>query len=133
MKMLLARFLLVALLLAVPFGGAPAALAQDHGDEEATQAGGEGHGGIDFLGGPDWTSVKEVTIWSVVGVGAFSVILGVLYLFKRKVGGFPEHPSWVAPISIMPASELPGDDDAGHEDHSGHGAPGGHGGHALAH
>jgi hypothetical protein len=56
--------------------------------------------------------------------------MGTLYLLKRRVGGFPEHPSWTAPISVMRSRDLPGDDGA-----DGHAAsPDGHGtGHAPAH
>jgi hypothetical protein len=134
MKTLLARSFLFALLLSASALTAPVALAQE-ADEE-------GHGGIDFLGGPEWSSVQEVTVWSIAGVAIFAILLGVLYLFKRTVGGFPANPAWVAPISIMPASELPSDDDSPHEDHVGHDAHephdgpeahGGHAGHATAH
>jgi hypothetical protein len=101
--------------LAAALAAPTAALAQDHGDDAAAE---EGHsGGTSFIGGPDWDDAKEVTIWSIVAIGGFATVLGVFYLFKRKVGGFPEHPSWVAPISIMPASELPGDDGDAHGGH----------------
>jgi hypothetical protein len=118
--------LVLSLCLVVTMLATPAvALAQDHGDEGAA---GEDHGGgTSFIGGPDWDDARSMTAWSIVGIGTFSAILGVFYLFKRKVGGFPEHPSWVAPISIMPASELPGDDGDGHAPaHDSHG-------HAAAH
>ena len=62
----------------------------------------------------------------MVGVAGGSAVLGVLYLLKRKVGGFPEHPSWVAPISVMPAGELPSEGDP-------HGATDDHGAHVAAH
>lgn len=75
--------------------------------------------------GTQWSDVKNVAIWSMVGVAGGSVLLGVLYLLKRRVGGFPEHPSWVAPISIMPASELPSEGDPHATDD--------HGAHAAAH
>jgi hypothetical protein len=122
MKNLLLRLALVA---SLTLGAlAPlSASAQDHGDGEAAAE----PGGTSFVGGPDWDDAKEVTIWSLVGIGVFSTLMGVLYLFKRKVGGFPEHPSWVAPISVMPASELPGDDGDSHAGHDSHGT------HAPAH
>ena len=128
MKPLLARLLLVAVLSALPLFAAAPAFAQEGGEGEAE----EGHGSIlDALGGPNWDSAKEVTIWSIAGVGVFATVLGVLYLFKRTVGGFPEHPTWVAPISIMRSSDLPQDTaDSGHEDHMGQDA---HSGHAPAH
>jgi len=123
MKTRIARLVFVASLALGLLASAPTAFAQEHGDGES-----EAHGGSSFIGGPDWDDAKEVTMWSLVAIGGGSVILGALYLFKRKIGGFPEHPSWVAPISIMRASDLPGDDGAGHND--GHDP---HGSHAPAH
>lgn len=46
-------------------------------------------------------------LWMVAGVTAGGLVLGVFYLFKRRVGGFPENPSWVAPISVMRSSTFP--------------------------
>ena len=116
MKTLVLRFALSSLILTTLVLNSSAALAQEHGEDE-----GAGGGGTSFVGGPDWDSVKEVTIWSIVSIGTVSVLLGVLYLFKRKIGAFPANPTWVAPISIMPAGELPGDDDdAGHGVHDTH-------------
>lgn len=46
-------------------------------------------------------------IWTVVGVAAGALILGIFYLLKRRVGGFPQNPDWVAPISIMPSKDSP--------------------------
>jgi len=122
MKPHLARFAVLAALAVSSLVFATAALAQEHDADD-----GESHGGSSFIGGPEWSEVKEVTIWSLVSIGAGATLLGVFYLFKRKIGAFPENPSWVAPITIMPASELPGDDDAhGHADAD-------HGTHAPAH
>lgn len=59
-------------------------------------------------------------VWMLAGVAASAVTLSVLYLLKRRVGGFPENPSWVAPITIMPSSQLPGDTDSHHEPAPGH-------------
>jgi hypothetical protein len=55
--------------------------------------------------------VRVVVTWMIVGVIGSAIVLAALYMFKRRVGGFPRHPSWVAPISIMKASDLPGDRD----------------------
>jgi len=93
----------------------------------ATMAFAQEHGGPASSDGPHWSDVKEVAIWSMVGVGAGAIVLGVLYTLKRKVGGFPENPTWIAPITIMPSRELPGDED------DGHGAAAGHDNHAPAH
>jgi hypothetical protein len=57
----------------------------------------------------------EKVVWTVVGVAITALVLGILYLFKRRIGAFPRNPSWVAPISVMPAGELPDEADAGHE------------------
>lgn len=97
------------------------AFAQDHGGGEAA-AGGEHSPASDS---PSWRDVKQVAIWSIAGIAAGAVVLGVLYTLKRKVGGFPENPAWVAPITIMPSRELPGDDDPhGHDDaHGAHATP----------
>ncbi|PFG74288.1 hypothetical protein [Tepidiforma thermophila] len=104
---------LVALLLATALV-VPAAADDGHGSPDPmVQSGGAG---VDVL---------PVVLWSLAGVAVFSVVLGVLYLLKRQVGGFPENPEWVAPISIMRSRDLPADDDAhGHGDaHGGHAAP----------
>ncbi len=92
----------------------------------------DGHGTPDPMvqSGGTTIDVLPVILWSLAGVAVFAVFLGVLYLLKRQVGGFPEHPDWVAPISVMRSRDLPADDDTGHGDAHGHGA---HGGHAPVH
>lgn len=92
---------------APPNTGAPVAAAQE-------AAGGSDH------------RIEPMVLWTVVGVGIGAIALGVLYLFKRQVGGFPQHPTWVAPITIMQSKDSPGDADS-HEatapgDDHGHGA-----------
>jgi hypothetical protein len=57
----------------------------------AQEAQDDGDGGIDVVPG---------VVWTVVGVVAGAVVMGALYFLKRRLGGFPENPSWVAPISI---------------------------------
>ena len=119
MKIRISAFALGAVLAFAALGAAPIAFAQDQGGEEAPGS------------GSTWDEAKDVTIWSIAAIAGGGVVLGVLYLFKRRVGGFPENPGWVAPIRIMPASQLPGDDDApdghghgeGHEAHESHAAP----------
>lgn len=57
---------------------------------------------------PDDEGTREVEptlIWAVVGVAGVALAGGALYLFKRQIGAFPRNPDWVAPISVMPASE----------------------------
>lgn len=109
--------LFLAAVLSVAVMPATMAFAQEHGGEGSTST----------SSSPHWSDVQKVAVWSMVGVAGGAVILGVLYTLKRKIGGFPANPSWVAPITIMPSSQLPGDDNSGHE------APAGHDSHAPAH
>jgi len=121
MKNLLLRLLLAGSLAAAALAPV-AAFAQDHGGEGEEAAEEHSGGSSSFIGGPEWTDARSMALWSLIGVGVFGGALGVLYLFKRKVGGFPENPTWVAPISIMPASDLPGDDGGAHgAEHDTHG------------
>lgn len=110
MKKLAARLSLLSTLALLALATIAPALAQDHGGGSST-----GNGGRD---------VWEVAIWSLIGVGIFAIALGILYLFKRQVGGFPENPAWVAPISIQRSRDLPSEPDAhGHDDHGDSHAP----------
>lgn len=59
------------------------------------------------------TDIVPVAVWTVVGVLIFGLVLGIFYLFKRRVGGFPRNPKWVAPITIMPAGENADEGDFG--------------------
>jgi len=112
MKTRLISASLLALVLALSLA-APAFADDGHGSPDPMARAG---GGVDVL---------PTILWSLAGVGVFAVALGVLYLLKRQVGGFPENPEWVAPISIMCSRDLPADDDShGHGDpHGGHAAP----------
>lgn len=117
MKTRLISATIAAALLALALA-APAFADDGHGSPDPmVQSGG---GGID---------VTETVLWSLAGVAVFAVGLGVLYLLKRQVGGFPENPDWVAPISIMRSRDLPAEDSDGH----GHGDSYGHDAHAPAH
>jgi hypothetical protein len=49
--------------------------------------------------------VVPVATWTFAGILAGAVVLGTLYLFKRRIGAFPKNPSWVAPITILPSNE----------------------------
>ncbi|MEO6044437.1 MAG: hypothetical protein ABIQ47_11010 [Tepidiformaceae bacterium] len=56
-------------------------------------------------------------VWMLCGVAGFALLLSIFYLLKRRMGGFPANPAWVAPITIMTSSELPQDDEpAGHSE-----------------
>jgi hypothetical protein len=112
MKTRVSTFVLtLSVLVAVAILSSPLAFAQGEGGSSS---------------GSSWSDVKEVAIWMMVGIAASAVVLGVLYLLKRRVGGFPKDPAWVAPISIQRSADLPGDDNAGHEADA-------HGSHATAH
>ncbi len=125
MKTSLSALALSAVLVLSLVSSAPV-FAQDHGGDE-TEESTEALPGS----GSTWDEAQDVTIWSLVAIAAGLVVLGVLYTLKRKVGGFPENPGWVAPITIMPASQLPGDDTdphghghgTGHEAHETHPEP----------
>lgn len=63
--------------------------------------------------------VVPTLVWMALGVACFALVLGMLYFVKKAAGGFPKNPSWVAPISIRPSREFPGDTDShGHDDHA---------------
>ncbi len=118
MKTLLLRLALVSALAFAALGAIAPAAADNEGVRSVFQASDNG------------TDILPVTLWSLAGVAVGAVVMGTLYLFKRRVGGFPEDPAWIAPISIMRSRDLPGDDAAnGHgSPHDAHGA-----GHAPAH
>jgi len=101
---------LFALAVAVP------AVAQDHGPAPTThgESGGEGDTGNEH-------DVVPVLVWSSLGVVAGGLVLSVLYVFKRRVGGFPANPSWVAPITIMPSKDFPTEGSYGDVPAGGHG------------
>ena len=79
--------------IASPFGPTPIVRSvvreQAHGEEE----------------GPAGSArpVERILLWSVTGVGLGALGLTTLYLLKRRIGGFPSNPAWVAPITIMPS------------------------------
>lgn len=59
------------------------------------------------------TDIVKVAIWTAVGVTIGGVVLGTFYLLKRRMGGFPENPPWVAPITIMESKDFPDEDTFG--------------------
>lgn len=88
-----------------------AAVAAQEGEGEADGAGtSERRDGLD-----------SVVIWSLAGLGIFALLLGAFYFFKRQVGGFPENPSWTAPITIMASKDFVGDEDVGEAAQAAHG------------
>lgn len=63
--------------------------------------------------GDDGIDVVPVAAWTLVAVVVGGIILGTFYLLKRRVGGFPENPDWVAPISIEESHTFPKEGDYG--------------------
>jgi hypothetical protein len=108
---------LLALAWVLPAAAAETAVAPA---APVTVAAEEEHGGS--LAVRDGLGMTKPIVWTIVATLTGALILGVFYLLKRRVGGFPENPSWVAPITIMPSSELPdehtyGDTPAGAHGH----------------
>lgn len=132
---LFALSLLMAVALAAPAAASEAPVIpgvdrdfpnQEHEDEEGAAE--EEHGEEEEAGGIATTQTNEravepMLIWTVAGILAGAVVLTALYMLKRRVGGFPENPDWVAPITIMYAREAPGGygDEASHKE--AHGDP----------
>lgn len=75
-----------------------AAVAQEGGgdDHEATSQ-----------GGGQTRDLVPVVLWTAATVIAAGVVASVLYMFKRRIGAFPPHPEWVAPISVMRSQDFP--------------------------
>lgn len=48
--------------------------------------------------------ITPMVLWSIAAIAGAATVFGTLYLFKRRIGGFPANPSWVAPITIMPSN-----------------------------
>lgn len=120
-----AAALAVFVLVALPFG-APVLAAEAPALREPSVAAVVNQDGHDAGPTAQQDSQGDVVprvVWMLGGVAASAVVMGLLYLFKRRVGGFPKNPAWVAPITIMPSSELPGDRDP-HEAGSHEPAPG---------
>lgn len=65
----------------------------------------EGHGSESTANVPS-ANVERV-LWSVLAIALAVPIGGVLYLLKKRLRAFPEHPEWVAPISVMRSRDLP--------------------------
>lgn len=68
--------------------------------------------------------IVPVARWSIIAIFASGLLLSVFYLLKRRVGGFPAHPAWTAPISIERSATFPTDgtygDSAGGDHGHGH-------------
>jgi hypothetical protein len=119
MRQKLLRYALALPAALIALGTLAPALADDHGGNSAEGAvqgqteAGEGSG--------SGREVEPVLIWTTAGILAGSVLLSVLYLFKRRVGGFPRNPSWTAPITIMRSADAPDDSTFGTADPHAHG------------
>ena len=121
----LAAATVVTLLVALPIASSAFAAEASVADRSAPAVlHQEGHGESTDSGSTG--DVKTRVTWMIVGIVGASVAMGLLYLFKRRIGGFPKNPSWVAPITIMPSSELPGDVDSHAAESHGHQPAAGH-------
>lgn len=76
-------------------------VAQDHGGDATAQ--GEG----------STIDVVPPLLWAVAGVAGGAIVMAGLYLLKRRLGGFPANPDWVAPITIMESRTFPKEGDYG--------------------
>lgn len=71
----------------------------------------------------DGQDVLPMVLWTMGVLAVAGVVLGTLYLLKRRVGGFPENPTWTAPITVMLASENATEETFGLEpEHASHGS-----------
>ena len=59
--------------------------------------------------GGNGRDILPPVVWMLCGVAGSVVLLSIFYLLKRRIGGFPANPAWVAPITIMLSSESPQD------------------------
>jgi hypothetical protein len=50
--------------------------------------------------------IEPMVLWTVSGIAIGCLVFGTFYLLKRRVGGFPKEPKWVAPISIMESKDF---------------------------
>lgn len=84
----------------VDLGAGPAVFGQEepHGEDQSIPLSDRG---------------KTVLVWAIIGVAVLAGVTGILYQVKKKLGGFPENPAWVAPITVMPSRELPDEGDFG--------------------
>jgi hypothetical protein len=108
---------LFALLLTLAVIAAPAAASTAPdlpAASPATAFDAQEDGGSSFTDAPG-SGWSAVVIWSLVGLVIVSAVLGIFYFMKRQVGGFPDNPSWVAPITIMPSKDFPDEGDFGEE------------------
>lgn len=103
--------LLVLALLALPAAAVAREAAAPHAAHITAQQ--EGQGGDEAPSGEHRDGLNDVVIWTIAALGIFAAVMGTFYFFKRQVGGFPEHPSWVAPITIMRSEEFPDEGDFG--------------------
>lgn len=110
MTSLFSRILLTAVL-AISTAGALPALAEEAAPRPADAVVLRQEG--EAQPADDGTDVVPVAVWTIVAVLLAALVGGVFYLLKRRVGGFPRNPKWVAPISIMESKTFPEEGDFG--------------------
>ena len=86
---------------AEPAPGAPVLTVRSQEGED------ESHAADGALDAGSQGDVRTVAIWTIVGTLLGGFALSILYLLKRRVGGFPRNPAWVAPITIMQSKDFP--------------------------
>ena len=116
MKQLFLRAALLAVLATVAFAAVSPAAASEASREPAPIV----RQWQPKAGGAPGQSVEPILLWTIAGVGGGAVVFAGLYLLKRRLGGFPRNPAWVAPISILRSR------DSADETTFGAAAPGGH-------
>ena len=109
MKLLPIRFALLATLIVAAFlAVAPVAAMEPFGAEAALH----GRGGFGQEGTPaadSGTEIEPVAIWTFAVIMMLGGVGGMLYLFKKRMGGFPAHPTWKAPITVMRSKDFADD------------------------
>ena len=99
---------------------------QDHGDDDEEEA---AHGETETAGEGSGrtTSLASVVLWSSAALAGTLIVLSALYMLKRRIGGFPENPDWVAPIQVLYSKDSPDEGHFGDVDpNAAHGAHGAH-------
>lgn len=122
MKQIHLRLALAAVAGLIALGAVPAAAMEAAPEPVPVVAGvrPQEHGG-----GASTGSEREVEwplIWTTVGVAGGAVVMAGLYLVKRRLGGFPANPAWVAPISILRSKDSPVEGDYGNAPVDAHGS-----------
>lgn len=117
MKALSLQATLIAIALLLAVGAAVSAFASERSAAPGAPAAvhQEGGGGPVATGdgGGSARDVVPMALWAGAGIAVLAVTLATLHMLKRRMGGFPANPSWVAPITVMRSAESPDEGDYG--------------------